>query len=84
MNLYLIKQAINNNYDSFDSAVVVADSEDAAKLIHPDGSCRSLRNSISYTWVDSPDMVTATLVGTCNPDAGFTEGDVVIASFNAG
>jgi len=35
MNLYLISQTINNGYDTYDSAVVCAESEDEARKIHP-------------------------------------------------
>lgn len=36
MKLYLISQDVTNGYDTYDSAVVLAESEDDAKLIHPD------------------------------------------------
>ncbi len=35
MNLYLISQTVNSDYDTYDSAVVVAESEDQARLILP-------------------------------------------------
>lgn len=35
MNLYLITQDVNTNYETFDSAVVVASCEGDARLIHP-------------------------------------------------
>lgn len=35
MNIYLISQNHNNNWDTYDSAVVVAESEDIAKRMHP-------------------------------------------------
>jgi hypothetical protein len=35
MFLWLISQNENGNYDAFDSAVVVAASEEEARLIHP-------------------------------------------------
>lgn len=35
MNLYLISQSINNGYDTYDSAVVAAESKDKARCIHP-------------------------------------------------
>lgn len=37
MNIYLISQSVNNDYDTFSEAVVVAESEAAARLIHPNG-----------------------------------------------
>ena len=36
MNLYRISQDINNNYDTYDSAIVAASSEESARRIHPD------------------------------------------------
>ena len=37
MNIYLIWQDVNYGYDVFDSAVVIAESIDDAKSIHPGG-----------------------------------------------
>lgn len=36
MKLWLISQDVNNNYDTYDSAVVAADTEDEARNIYPD------------------------------------------------
>jgi len=35
MNLYLISQNINEGYDTYDSAVVCANSKKEARMIHP-------------------------------------------------
>jgi len=35
MNLYLIFQEKNDNYDSFDSAIVAARTKKEARMIHP-------------------------------------------------
>ena len=35
MKLYKISQDENNEYDTFDSAIVCAESEEEAKKIHP-------------------------------------------------
>ena len=37
MNLYLISQNKNVNYDTFDSAIVAARTNKEARMIHPDG-----------------------------------------------
>jgi hypothetical protein len=83
MNLYLIKQDVNNGYDTYDSAVVIASSAEEAKTIHPEG----------YRWEGDkwsgddwgvwcePDNVTVVLVGQASSG---NIGDVIIASFNAG
>lgn len=73
MNLYRISQTVNNDYDTYDSAVVCAADEAAAKAIHPG------MDDDSSTWCVIPDEVTAELIGTAAP--GLPEG-VVVASFN--
>lgn len=81
MNLYLISQCKNVGYDTYDSAVVAAESEEAARLTHPsiyadnwDG--RRPRNG----WVGVED-VTARLIGLAAAD---TPPGVICTSFNAG
>jgi len=76
MKLYLI-EASCSWYDSYNSAIVAAKDEEDAKTIHPDGSA----GWSTQTWVDKPEQVTATLVGT--PIRGTKRG-VILASFNAG
>ena len=46
MNLYLISRPDEADWDEYDSAVVVADSQHAAKQIHPGFGG-------DMTWVDS-------------------------------
>jgi hypothetical protein len=36
MKLWLISQEVNNNWDTYDSAVVAANTEEEARLIYPD------------------------------------------------
>lgn len=38
MNIYFLSQTENNNYDTYDSCVVIAETEEEAKLIHPSGN----------------------------------------------
>ena len=52
MNLYKISQDENNDYDTYDSAIVAAETEDAAKRTHPSGD--------DTNWGDSWD-------GWCRP-----------------
>lgn len=85
MNLYLISQDENDSYDTFDSAVVCAPDENAARLMDPggvdgekscfDGSWRS------WAWVSSPDHVTVKLIGTAADDIPL---GVVCSSYRAG
>jgi len=78
MNLYLLSQTVNNNYDTYDSCVVAAESEDAARRIHPCG--RDVVEWWNQTWVDVKD-VKIEYIGTAKEG---TERSVILASFNAG
>ena len=75
MNLYYVWQEENEDYDTYDSFVVCAESEDEAKNIHPDGNWQK------DTWASSPDKVNCEMIGTSNDNV---KRGIVIASFNAG
>lgn len=80
MNLYLIESRIDLGWDAYDSAVVVAASEEEAKATHPGGN-NAYWNDTYCDWLSSPESVKCTLLGTA------VEGSipgVVCASFNAG
>ena len=79
MNLYLISQTVRTGYDTYDSAVVAADTPEQAANIHPSGS--DISTDDSYTWVDTPNNVDVKLIGVAvnGIDVG-----VICASFNAG
>lgn len=71
LKLYLIEQNINNDYDTYDSAVVIEASEEDARYT-PVGEL--------YTWAE-PDYVKVTYIGiACASSAA----GIVLASFNAG
>lgn len=84
MKLWLIKQTANNDYDTFDSAVVAAETGDEARNTHPDGTLdymeRDKRKSALATWVE-PDVVMVVGIGDAAP--GIPRG-AICASFNAG
>ena len=96
MAIYLISSDKGFEYDTYDSAVVVADNEEKARLIHPDahstwghhGELKEMAwaepGSRYYRgeddWTD-PKNVTVELVGTAKPG---TKAGVICASFNAG
>jgi hypothetical protein len=91
MNLYLLSQTDVNDYDTYDSCVVVAKSAAAARKIAPGGDNyddrSDNRNSwhkdwFSRCWTADPEKVTVTLIGKAA--RGQKENTVVIASFNAG
>lgn len=90
MNLYRISQNVVDGYDTFDMAVVAAESEDRARKIHPYSDLGPAYNWddngpdnqwSSSAWCASPGDVAVTLLGTALP--GTAEG-LILASFNAG
>ena len=83
MKLWLIQQSENDDYDTYDSAIVAADTEDEAKRIHPGGWDWDENGDMwqSHTWCKSPDAVTVTCVGRAG---ALVERGVLLASFNAG
>ncbi len=90
MKLYRIWQKVNNNYDTYDSAVVVAKSKTSARKIHPSGSVWDKKknnwSSASYdtdecSWAKLSD-IQCEYVGTAQRK--LKEGSVVCSSFNAG
>jgi hypothetical protein len=84
MKLWLISQTENKGYDTYDSAVVAAETENAARLIHP--SSHYLKpvsewGKSCWDWATSPDKVTAKLIGEALPN---TPPGSICSSFNAG
>lgn len=84
MNLYLISQTANHGFETYDSAVVTAESEEEARRIYPDKERREdyeeieayLRQSM---WT-APENVSVKLLAE---NVSCTE-KIVCASFNAG
>lgn len=81
MNIYRIWQTDNNNYDTYDSAVVIAETEEEARNTHPDGNTYKHACSFRGCWVD-PSAVKVDLIGKVTNDE-YGPG-VVCCSFNAG
>lgn len=79
MNIYKLTQEVITGYNTYDSAIVVASSEEKAKRIHPSG----FSDSYSSSWPNC-EHVTATLIGKLNSKADYEEGDIICSSFNAG
>jgi len=75
MKIYIISQIKNCNYDTFDSAVVVANNKDEARCIYPN-------NCSPDQWVNNPIDVTVEEIGEA--DVKYTQPCVILASFNAG
>ena len=94
MNIYLISQSVNNDYDTFDSAVVAAETEKDAREIHPSSFYKRFQGGWGFTyacgdvkfegtttgdWCSSEDVAVKLIgVGT-HKDSG-----VILSSFNAG
>lgn len=78
MNLYLISQSHNRGYDTYDSAVVVAENENIAKQMHPRSGEPSMFDR--KDWAD-PEYVEVEYLGKAD---NISERKVICASFNAG
>lgn len=76
MKLWLISQTVNRGYDTYDSAVVAAADEMAARLTSPSGEWL-----ITHGWCVAPDQVTAKYIGDAKEGQ---QAGVILASFNAG
>ena len=93
MNIYKIWVDKWLGFDAYDSAIVVAENEEAARHIHPAkdpvGGYNSKTGRYDKPWYESdyfwnwtnPENVNVTLVGATDL---FPEGTVLYASFNAG
>jgi len=82
--LYLISQDVNDDYDTYDSAVVVAENEERAKEIHPNSDDADDEGNFSdfHTWAKNISQVKVKYIGEASKD--LEAGSVVIYSFNAG
>lgn len=78
MKLFHISQTENNNWDTFDSAVVAAETDKDARNIHP---IRDGWEPGDGTWCSSPDKVIVRYLGEARKG---TLPGVICASFNAG
>lgn len=79
MKLWKISQHSNQGYDTYDSAVVAADDEEAARKTSP-GDYRYSWD-LDPTWCNGPDLVHVEYLGEA---AEGTDAGVIVASFNAG
>lgn len=80
MKLWLLSQDENTGYDTYDSVVVAAKSEEEARLILP-SEYQNWEDGCNYSWVNDPKLVKVELIGTA---VRGTKVGVVLASFNAG
>jgi len=99
MNIYLLSQDINNNYDTYDSVIVIAESEEEARKIHPSEYSTHVENNEWYgTYADksngtyptgSHEWIPYSEINKLSVDLIGTANEnqkkgVVLASFNAG
>jgi hypothetical protein len=83
MKLWLISQTENDGYDTYDSAVVAAETETEATRIAPGAYAEpwpQWENETYSPWASTADKVTAKLIG----EAAEGVTGIVCASFNAG
>lgn len=89
MKLWLISQTVNNDYDTYDSAVVAAKTEEEAQRMHPLGgrdiTDRAQDNPYQRDgddgWVRDPGAVFVAYLGEAKKG---TKQGVICASYNAG
>jgi hypothetical protein len=79
--LYKISQNENNGYDTYDSMIVAAYSEEEAREIHPRMNYGGW-NCYSTVWAKSSDKVEVQIIGLAYK--GIKPNEIVLASFNAG
>lgn len=82
MKLWLISQNVNEQYDTYDCAVVAAPTAEYAKTIHPGGNPAKGNPDWGYSWAPESSDVKAVLIGEAVD--GTEAGTVLCASFNAG
>ena len=80
MNIYLCSQDENCDYDTYDSFVCYAETEEQARNIYPTSPNYNTEPEWD-TWASSPEKVTVELLGTALPGS---EVGVICSSFNAG
>jgi hypothetical protein len=80
MNIYKIEQDFVCDYDTYDAAIVVAESEDDARTIHP-GMFDDSWGEGDWVQFKDIDKIKVTLIGVADPSQ---ERGVILSSFNAG
>ena len=79
MKLWVISQTVNRGYDTYDSAVVAAETEEEARNILPSGE--SWDDAHLYgVWASKPSEVTVEYLGVTDRDIA----GIILSSFNAG
>lgn len=87
MKLFKISQTVNNGYDTYSDAVVVAPDEATARTIHPYSMSKYFKgwsryDDVRVDWADTPDQVKAEYIGEAAEH--MSQGAVICASYHAG
>jgi len=94
MKLFMISQEVNHGYDTYDAAIVAAETPDSARRMHPDGAHlwsddlkgwvieggQKTNRNRADDWINDISRVTVTHIGEAAPGVH----RVVLSSFNAG
>lgn len=80
MNIYYLSQNVVNGYDTFDSCVVTANSEEEARNMKPSNYC-SIGTKQDYAEWSHPEFVKVQLIGKALDNL---PPEVICASYNAG
>jgi len=78
MNLYLLEQDVNDDYDTYDAIVVAAENEADAIKIKPQEFYN--KQACIDRWA-LPEEIKCTLIGVASENI---KAGVILASFNAG
>lgn len=95
MNIYLVSQDVEYGYDTYDSFICYAESEEEARTMCPSGHHAWINNQWHICYADGttaprlykrgdwslPSEVEVELIGKATDDV---ESGVILASFNAG
>jgi hypothetical protein len=81
MKIYILSQNQYSSYDTYDSCVVCAESEEDAKTIHPEDCDINIKDHWMHVWADSVENVRCEEIGIANDKQ---KRGVICASFNAG
>jgi hypothetical protein len=90
MNLYRISQSQNKDYNTYDSAVVAAETDEDARNMDPANGALMKWGTLKYDegewypegseWCQSPDHVVVEFLGVAKP---WISRGVICASYNA-
>ena len=79
MKLWIISQCVNRGYDTYDSAVVAAETEEEARNTLPSGG--TWQEARRYGgWASKPSEVDVEYLGETNREIS----GIILSSFNAG